>query len=166
MVNFIKKTIIVQAVKVADVSKYMKKGDGDVPHWARTAIEADPPTMYLNRNLGVSVQTFYGYNQCDDDGWIIQDVDGELRPCPADVFTASYEPYDPDGEETEGLSFNQALSALCSGKKVARKEWNIKRHIEHADGAMFCDGMIDVDRFEASFNSADILALDWYIVTD
>ena len=163
MVNFIKKTIIVQAVKVAEVMAKIDDAEPKLPHWVLRALDY---FMLFPTPDGLAVDTSMGMQTAPNDGWIIQGVDGEIYPCPADVFAASYERYDPDGEETEGLSFNQALSALCSGKKVARKEWYNKRHIEHANGAMFCDGMVDVDRFEASFNSADILALDWYIVTD
>lgn len=95
MPNFIKKTIVIQSVKVADILQQWDCKNTDLPHWVLSAIEQDDPVLYRD-GPSLMVQTATGENTAPGDGWIIQGVDGELYPCPSHVFEASYLPHDDE----------------------------------------------------------------------
>lgn len=61
-----------------------------------------------------------------------------------------------------GVSFNRALSLLCAGHSVARKNWNEPRHFTLSDGVFYEESA--EERTEANFTAPDVLANDWFIV--
>jgi hypothetical protein len=61
----------------------------DLPAWLRTAYE-NGGVLFLDR--GVSVKTLEGWMLGGVGDWIIQGVEGELYPCKASIFAATYEP--------------------------------------------------------------------------
>lgn len=185
MAHFIKKTIIIEAVKVADILRQWDCKDTDLPHWVLAAIEADDPELYRD-GPSLMVQCSTGENTAPLDGWIIQGVDGEVYPCPADVFEASYEPYDePDtslapheqrvvAERNELLKRIGNLAAFIDGDKFDAIREASKSNLFDQYLAMnaYCEALdrrinlFKVDSFNSfGFNTALSLLTQGQIVT-
>lgn len=61
-----------------------------------------------------------GHIVCPSD-WIITGINGEHYPCKTDIFDKTY---DPVLEQTELLTFGDAIQAAKQGHKVARRGWS------------------------------------------
>jgi hypothetical protein len=89
MSKFRKKPVVIEAVQI-------KKGMG-CPIWLVEAI-ASNKVIVANLSFGVElpafakIETLEGIMRGDDGDWIIRGVKGELYPCKADIFEATYEP--------------------------------------------------------------------------
>jgi hypothetical protein len=86
MSKFHKKPVVVEAVQW-----YGKYTDGtEWPDWFRDAWDSYELHFYLG-GTRIAVETTEGQMVGEIGDWVIQGIKGELYPCKADVFAASYE---------------------------------------------------------------------------
>ena len=84
MARFRKKPVVIEA-------KQLPFPDGRDPEWLWAS-----PNIIVKREAGWIVEaiisTLEGTMQANGDDWIIRGIKGELYPCKADIFAATYEP--------------------------------------------------------------------------
>ena len=71
----------------------------------------------------IDITTLEGVMHANVGDWIITGVKGEQYPCKPDIFEKTYEPV---FENTQDLTFGEAIEALKQGKFICRKGWNGK----------------------------------------
>jgi hypothetical protein len=71
-----------------------------------------------------------------DGQWIIRGIQGELYPCAADVFAATYEPAGEPAARIPGAEAGVALIAAERARQVAVKGYDEEHDAEHAQGEM------------------------------
>lgn len=92
MAQFRKKTVVIEAIQYT----------GDWPpiiEWLEsltgTGMAFQPgerPPITRNENRSLTIPTLQGDHLAGVGDWIIQGVKGELCPCKAEIFAATYEP--------------------------------------------------------------------------
>ncbi len=84
-----KRPIVIEAVQhYADMGTYTAV----IPQWL---VAACLDGTIITRDQDTFVKTLEGEMRVNDGDWIIQGVKGELYPCRADIFAATYEPVSP-----------------------------------------------------------------------
>lgn len=78
--DYRKKPIIIQAVQLPISS---------APSWLADAIDAGTVRLYANGTA--EIDTLEGTMRGDFNDWIIRGVKGEIYPCKADIFIATYD---------------------------------------------------------------------------
>lgn len=81
--KFRKKPIVIEAVQFQQPT-----GVADAPGWLIDAIRQD---VFLVVDGVAYITTLEGIMTAQPGDWIIQGVKGELYPCKADIFAATYE---------------------------------------------------------------------------
>lgn len=93
MPKFRKKPVVIEAVRVGDIPSTLELGGAEgwlaLPVWLREA--ANRNIVVATEEGGVYVRTLEGNMLAGPTDWIIQGVNGELYPCKADIFAATYE---------------------------------------------------------------------------
>lgn len=98
MAKFRKKPVVVEAVKVADVLAAMQALAPDarwascLPEWVHLGWTEHRLNFAGSDENTLSVLTINGAVWAERDEWLIQGVHGELYPCRASIFAATYEP--------------------------------------------------------------------------
>lgn len=113
MPKFRKKPVVIEAVRfIDDVTEI----EGAEPEWYRHARATDPDDAGSLRYIGgaLEVRTLEGVMVASPGDWIIRGVEGELYPCKASVFAATYEPEpEPDQEMVDDM-----ITALRDGATI------------------------------------------------
>lgn len=87
-----KKPVVIEAVSVRDLLANARGEGIKIPAWAMVA---DGPTGEPQISImsdHVIIATLEGFMRGDLDDMIIRGVKGELYPCKADIFAATYDP--------------------------------------------------------------------------
>lgn len=92
--NFRKKAIIVQACRVSELLDAVDRDPAAMPEWVRTATKLGQGygRSVLFADGYISVITLEGVMKASPTDWLIRGVEGELYPCRASIFEATYEP--------------------------------------------------------------------------
>lgn len=114
MSEYRKKPVVIEAVKWEGKKIICPPG----PLWFNIA--EDDGKIKLSGDI-IMIETLEGTMKANLGDYIIRGIHGELYPCKAEIFEATYEKASKDN-----LTFGQALEALKSGKRVARIGWNGK----------------------------------------
>ena len=179
--KYVKKPVVIEAIQVPPEGEAFT--DEQVS-WIRSN---DPRDVVESVGAGcVNIETLEGIMTASPNDWIIRGVQGELYPCKPDIFAATYDVY----SELEAMSFGQAVEAMKSGKRVARKGWNgsgmfayyvpvakypAQRNTKNTMVGMFPDDLVPYRHYIAlktaqndiatwSPSTSDALAEDWRIV--
>lgn len=83
-----KKPVVIDAVTVASARHNAAHDWMDLPEWVRDAYDNGGIVFHSG---GVSVITLEGAMEGGLTDWIIRGVQGEIYPCKADIFAATYE---------------------------------------------------------------------------
>ena len=102
MAKFRKKPVVIEAVK------YLGHGNvenGEVPDWMWDAFEKGT-LIPTNGDDPLRVKTLEGTMVVRPSNWIIQGVAGEIYPCKAEIFAATYEEVEAGDMTGDGGSAN------------------------------------------------------------
>ncbi len=103
MSKFRKKPVVIEA--------YCATTDSFFPEWLSDAI--DGGSAYVGPTGRIHITTLEGTMTANFDDYIIRGVKGELYPCRADIFEATYEPVDDGAPQDMGNisahTFEEAL---------------------------------------------------------
>ncbi|HXF73044.1 MAG TPA: hypothetical protein VNO79_10600 [Actinomycetota bacterium] len=97
MARYRKKPVVVDAIQ----------NDGERVTIARWLLELGevgtgrldlPPTFSLNKGGSVYIRTLEGTMRAEVGDWIVRGVQGEFYPVKPDIFEATYEPVEDNGE--------------------------------------------------------------------
>ena len=100
MGRYRKKPVVIEAVQVAAAVYDGKTGSGSrfncdvLPQWLEDALANGTIAVHpsnLDHAL-LAIKTPEGTMTAEPGDWIIRGVKGELYPCKADIFEATYEP--------------------------------------------------------------------------
>lgn len=84
---FRKKPVVIRAFKLGD----------NIPDWAMDRVTQNIIVLQLDRGMPVSgsaeIHTLEGVMHADAGDYIIEGVKGEVYPCKADIFAATYEEF-------------------------------------------------------------------------
>ncbi len=83
----------VQAAHISDITLAASASWSDLPRWVVDAYEKGD-LIFLSD--GVLISTPEGQMRGDQGDWLIHGAKGELYPCRADIFAATYEPASSD----------------------------------------------------------------------
>lgn len=86
--QFRKKPVVIEAWRLNPLDLWENE-NSDHPDWLQDAV--DDGTVYLRDNE-TYITTLEGDHHASVGDWIIQGVKGELYPCKADIFEATYDP--------------------------------------------------------------------------
>lgn len=66
----------------------------ETPTWFLDAVAKSPNEVGMVMRMGddLHVRTLEGLVMCRSGDWLLRGVQGELYPCRADIFAATYEP--------------------------------------------------------------------------
>lgn len=98
--RFRKKPVEIDAIKVSDIVRAYNDYDAAapsrlLPSWFTEAVGSVVIGIYFDRvEIKIPEGVMFG-NRGD---WIIRGIKGELYPCKADIFAATYEVVDRSGE--------------------------------------------------------------------
>lgn len=83
---------------VIDAFQFMGHEAGDEPEWFVAAVNAGTITRHRTGKISNSdwleIQTLEGRMSADPTAWVICGIKGEVYPCRADIFEATYERVD------------------------------------------------------------------------
>lgn len=122
-----KKPVVIEAFQL---------GFDPLPAWAAEAVNAGimkedvitKPHLF-EKVAVVIIKTLEGDMFAETGDFIIKGIKGEMYPCKADIFRATYDEVGGMSELAqimEGFGFGIAIHALKRGHRVARKGWNGK----------------------------------------
>lgn len=87
MAKFRKKPVVIEAFRI---------GGDPLPDWFMDRVSDNTVTLHGEygavEKTGCTIQTLEGAMTAQPGDWIIRGVAGELYPCRADIFAATYEP--------------------------------------------------------------------------
>jgi hypothetical protein len=86
--KFRKKPVVIEAIKVNDLTAEFFQRKNLWPPWATEAFESG--VMQVGEH-SVQIKTLEGEMVGAAGDWIIRGVKGELYPCKPDIFAATYE---------------------------------------------------------------------------
>lgn len=170
--KFRKKPVVIEAVQL---TKELRNNMGPFPEWALPHLEASR-TEKIENSEEIYINNLSGKLHVFDGDWIIRGTkEGDVYPCPDDVFKSTYEKEcTAEGEEPARFNFSRALRILKEGKKVAREGWNGKgMYIQYVLGKDHEHAIIEpflvIKNVKNSFNTwvpsiSDLLAEDWSVV--
>jgi hypothetical protein len=91
MPQFRKKPVVIEAVLAGDVIASPADEWAGFPEWLQDAYDAGVISFKPGQ---VTIRTLEGEMTGGSEDWIIRGVKGELYPCRADIFEATYEAVD------------------------------------------------------------------------
>ncbi len=91
MQRFRKKPLVIEAVQWQGTNAH------EIIDWLDARGGFDNYGVHLAED-GTSIKTLEGWMTVTPGDWIVRGVKGELYPCKPDIFAASYEPEDPQGQ--------------------------------------------------------------------
>lgn len=94
--QFRKKPIVVEAIRIADAMQHARVSWSKLPGWLRKAYEAGKIIFASN---AISIATPQGRLVGLRNDWLIRGVEGELYPCSAEAFAQTYEPVESEASE-------------------------------------------------------------------
>lgn len=99
--KFRKKPVVIEAVRVVYQEMLRDGPEGppvlNAPEWFNQAVRDEIVTLSTRgaRDYAVlDINTLEGTMEATPGEWIIRGIKGELYPCKADIFAATYEPAD------------------------------------------------------------------------
>lgn len=169
--KFRKKPVVIEAVQL---TKELRNNMGPFPEWALPHLDASR-TGKIENSEEIYIINPSGRLRVFDGDWIIRGTkEGDVYPCPDDVFQATYDP------SSSAMSFGAAIEAMKSGEKVSRVGWNGKgMHIScikplgsyafDTDHAMMLEPFLLIKNVKGTYNTwvpsiSDCLAEDWGVV--
>jgi hypothetical protein len=182
--QFRKKPVVVDAITFDALVEHARANSVSGTPWsfsyAGHAITHENDDCYL-------IPTLEGTMRLERGDMLITGVKGEIYPCKADIFAATYDPVTmPPASYTS--TFQGALAALKDGRRVARAGWNGKGMFAYmvpaasypvqtgAAKAHFGDGSLvpynayfalkGVDETVSTWvpSVSDLLAEDWHVI--
>lgn len=97
MPRYRKKPVVIEARQI-DSMDY--DGMCDIVAWCGGVAISPEATEWMDGNHVLFIDTLEGRMFADPGDYVIQGVKGEFYPCKPDIFEATYEPLDFDGEAT------------------------------------------------------------------
>ena len=89
--TFRKKPLEIQAIRFQEVFACAYEDWDGLPKWLADAYETGV-VLFLHHPDRIVINTLEGDMTAQGDDWIIRGIKGELHPCKADIFEATYEP--------------------------------------------------------------------------
>lgn len=88
VMKFRKKPIVIEAVRATEVLSAAGGNWSALPEWIAVAYDAGD-IIFGNREIHIN--TLEGWIIGSEGDWIIRGIKGELYPCKADIFEATYD---------------------------------------------------------------------------
>lgn len=89
MAKYRKKPVVIEAVLVEEIVRYIRYAWDSLPSWVDDAI--DDGSIVAITDKGFTIKTLEGdYNATFQD-WLIRGVKDEIYPCKIDIFALTYE---------------------------------------------------------------------------
>ena len=105
MPKFRKKPVVIEAIQFSEILGGQPLMDDLWPDWLRDAhqlAEGQTGALWTERMPDAAetdilvIGTLEGNHTVSPGDWIIRGVKGELYPCKPDIFSATYEPAEPE----------------------------------------------------------------------
>jgi hypothetical protein len=123
MAKYRKKPVVIEAISFDELLDFGRANAANIVHgmpWSFTY--QGHPISHENDDCYL-IPTLEGTMKMGRDDMLITGVKGEIYPCKADIFAATYDRAD---QPHTNMNFGDALAALKDGAKVARAGWNGK----------------------------------------
>lgn len=88
-----KKPVVVEAERWTGDNLY------ELQRWAHAGLPPEANSIITHDGHALRVRTLEGPLMASIGDWIIQGVKGEFYPCKPDIFSATYEPIEPEGNQ-------------------------------------------------------------------
>lgn len=92
--KFRKRPVEIQAIPAREAFHCARQEWNRLPAWLAEAYDTGA-VLFLHHPDRIEIKTLEGTMTAHLDDWIIRGVAGELYPCRADIFEATYEPAKP-----------------------------------------------------------------------
>ena len=93
--KFRKKPIEIEAFPVREAIAHAQSGWVYLPEWVRSAYEAG---VLIFTPVCIYIHTLEGNMRGEIDDWIIRGINGEIYPCKPDIFKATYDEVEANGQ--------------------------------------------------------------------
>lgn len=87
--KFRKKPVVVEAFQMTEEARF---DDRDWPEWLKAALGEPFDRIYSFSTATLRIISPEGSTTVSPGDWIIRGIKGELYPCKADIFEATYKP--------------------------------------------------------------------------
>lgn len=120
--RFIKKPVVVEAITFEEFIAYGREHANSLMNGVPWSFSYKGHPVTHENDECYLIPTLEGTHNFTPNDMLITGVKGEIYPCKRDIFEATYALV----EQTDRMSFSEALVMLKVGKKLTRAGWNGK----------------------------------------